>query len=235
MYYVYGLLDPITNQPFYIGKGSANRYEHHLTESKDNTSNIRKWYKIQKLRNRGFEPKIEIYQYFDLEDDAYEYEEILILKYGRKNYEEYGILTNFCLGSRPPNRRGKKHRSDTKEKMRERALERPAFTAEHKHKLKKARSRRQDKPLTDDVKEKISRSNKTSYWKTDISTRLERHAKISRARAGKSTTGLMSWDIVRDIRSKFKNGITKNEIHSKYKFISRASINDIIAHRTWKE
>lgn len=234
-WYVYGIVDPITMNPFYIGKGSKNRYDHHLTETKEQSYNLRKFYKIQSIRSKGFEPKIKIYKYFDDEEEAYGYEEQLIKKYGRKDYEANGILTNFCLGSRPPNRSGIKHQEETLSKMRAKALTRPQFSDEHKSKLKTARMRRNDKPLTQEVKTKISRTNQIAYWETDPMVKRERHNKISKARRGQSITGLMNWDIVAEIRRKYKAGTTKKELHAEYNFISYASINDIIANRTWKE
>lgn len=48
MFYVYQLIDPATNNPFYIGKGSGNRPKHHLYETEYNTANVRKYNKIQK-------------------------------------------------------------------------------------------------------------------------------------------------------------------------------------------
>ena len=102
-FYVYFLCDPRNFYlPFYIGKGSGNRWETHLKESLKRTSNKRKFYKIAKMREEGFEPKVMIWQNDMSEDEAYELEENLILRFGRKDIEENGILMNLCLGARPP-------------------------------------------------------------------------------------------------------------------------------------
>lgn len=109
MYYVYGLINPADSQPFYIGKGSGNRAQTHLRKIPD-TRNVYKENKIASIRKNGLEPEIHVYADNILDEDlAYDMEEELILKYGRKGYEPYGILTNVCLGSRPPNHKGKSY------------------------------------------------------------------------------------------------------------------------------
>lgn len=109
MYYVYALIDPRNNQPFYIGKGKGRRAKTHLWEIPE-TRNEHKENKISAIRAIGLEPKIE-YLAEDIVDEtmAYDMEEDLILKYGRKGYEPYGILTNICLSARPPNHKGKSY------------------------------------------------------------------------------------------------------------------------------
>lgn len=107
MYYVYELIDPRINLPFYVGKGKNDRVYFHLSEkSRAKSDNERKFNKIQKIRECGYEPEIKIVKYFDNEDDAYFYEELLIQKYGRIRYDENGILTNICESSRPPKLKG---------------------------------------------------------------------------------------------------------------------------------
>jgi hypothetical protein len=54
-YYVYLLLDPITDEIFYVGKGKGNRVFSHLKDISDND----KVRKIQEIKAQGFEPKIE--------------------------------------------------------------------------------------------------------------------------------------------------------------------------------
>jgi hypothetical protein len=109
MYYVYVLIDPRNGLPFYIGKGKGRRAKTHLWEISE-TRNEHKENKIAAIRLAGMEPRIE-YLAEDIIDEsmAYDMEEDLILKYGRKGYESYGILTNICLSGRPPNHKGKSY------------------------------------------------------------------------------------------------------------------------------
>lgn len=108
MYYVYELIDPRVNLPFYVGKGKDKRVYFHLSEKlRAKSDNFKKFDKIKKIRKEGYEPEIKIVQYFEDENDAYEYEEKLIRTYGRRDIDEGGILTNICESSRPPKLKGK--------------------------------------------------------------------------------------------------------------------------------
>jgi hypothetical protein len=108
-YYVYQYKDPITNLPFYIGKGSKRRMFAHLKETYENTSNVFKWAYIEGLKNKGLEPVIEIIKDNLSESNAYILEAELIKKYGRKGIDPEGILTNRCEDSNPPSVFGPAH------------------------------------------------------------------------------------------------------------------------------
>lgn len=107
MYYVYELIDPRHNTPFYVGKGKGRRAKTHLWETPE-TRNEHKENKIAAIRREGLEPIIK-YIVEDIEDEdlAYDIETALIKHYGRKGYDKKGILTNICEDSRPPNHKGK--------------------------------------------------------------------------------------------------------------------------------
>ena len=108
MYYVYELIDPRNTLPFYVGKGKNDRVYFHLSEqSRAKTDNARKFNRIQKIRKDGYEPEIKIVKYFEKENDAYDFEDELIKKYGRIRYDKGGILTNLCESSRPPTTKGR--------------------------------------------------------------------------------------------------------------------------------
>lgn len=108
-YYVYQYIDPRTNLPFYIGKGKGNRYLAHLKETADTVENKRKREHIQQLASLGLEPTIVKFQENLSEDIAYTLEAQLIKKYGRKDFDPNGILTNICLDGRPPTFYGEQH------------------------------------------------------------------------------------------------------------------------------
>lgn len=109
MYYVYMLVDPRDNLPFYIGKGKGIKAATHLWEIPANR-NFYKENKIASIREAGLKPKI-VYVAENIIDEelAYNMEASLISKYGRKGYDKNGILTNICLDSRPPNHKGKSY------------------------------------------------------------------------------------------------------------------------------
>lgn len=67
-YYVYGLVNPIDNQIFYVGKGSGKRAYDHLKPSGWG-KNPHKLYKIKKIRSSGNEPYV-IFLYENLDEDT---------------------------------------------------------------------------------------------------------------------------------------------------------------------
>jgi hypothetical protein len=108
MYYIYHYVDPRTNLPFYVGKGQGDRCYDHLHETEENTENRHKFYKIQFLKNSGYDIVIiKVIENIEDEIVAYNLETEEILKYGRIGFEENGILTNICLGQKPPSPKGK--------------------------------------------------------------------------------------------------------------------------------
>ena len=125
-YYVYILIDPRKNQPFYVGKGTGQRATTHLWEIPE-TRNSYKENIIASIRKCGLEPKIKyIVENINNESLAYDIEGALIKFYGRKGYEKNGILSNICKDCRPPNHRGKtyeqiygsKEKADEQKKLR---------------------------------------------------------------------------------------------------------------------
>lgn len=99
IYYVYALIDPRTDMPFYVGKGKNNRMFNHL---KEKTSGVKKNNKIFEIREAGFEPiAIKLLENLS-EDNAYKSEEDIIKSLGRTGIEENGILTNNRLRAWAP-------------------------------------------------------------------------------------------------------------------------------------
>lgn len=100
-FYVYGLTNPLKeNEYFYIGKGTGDRCLAHFKEKK--VVNPHKTNTIKQILAAGLEVGVVKIKEDLTEDQAYLLEEELIAQYGRKDYDEFGILTNICSSNRPP-------------------------------------------------------------------------------------------------------------------------------------
>lgn len=97
-YYVYRLIDPRTNTPFYIGKGSGRRAWQHLSRSYGHR-NLHKQERVRDIRSSGGEPLVDIIRDQLSECEALEMERALIV-------EHRAILTNIASGDRAPALRG---------------------------------------------------------------------------------------------------------------------------------
>lgn len=135
-FYVYIYRDPRSMKPFYVGKGKKNRMFHHLNETFENTENKKKWGYIKGLRNKGLEPIVGRYSKNLTEKQAYELEERLIKKWGRKDFEKYGILTNICINNRPPSSKGKRNAHFNKF-----GSDHPAYGFKHSEKMIEKRTK----------------------------------------------------------------------------------------------
>lgn len=99
MHYVYILSSPITNQPFYVGKGSGNRmmvHEATYTYPREIRSNPIKTGTIKKIKDAGL---AIIYNQIlcSSSTEAFELERKLIAQYGRR-CDGSGILANIAAG-----------------------------------------------------------------------------------------------------------------------------------------
>lgn len=103
MYYIYAYIDPRTNQPFYVGKGTRGRKFTHLKEHDGKTDNRDKLKVIKELSALSLVPTIvELESNIENESIAYNREDFYILTYGRKGFEPNGILTNKTIGGKHP-------------------------------------------------------------------------------------------------------------------------------------
>ncbi len=100
MFYVYALIDPKNNKPFYIGKGKKYRMYAHVSDVKHNRSKNRHLYnKIKKiLKESG---KIEYQKLFCSDDEqvVFQYEIDTIIQLGLEN------LCNICSGGQGTTRK----------------------------------------------------------------------------------------------------------------------------------
>ena len=92
--------------PRLVGKGSGPRDRDHLKETENTTKNRRKFYWIRSLRRQGIHPVIEHVQDRLTDTEAFALEAQLVLKWGRKDYDEGGILLNVTPGGEGATRSG---------------------------------------------------------------------------------------------------------------------------------
>lgn len=130
MYYVYMYIDPETNQPFYVGKGTQDRAYIHLQLCKQPKpkSNKRFYNKLNSLEAKGLQPQIIfVGQNIVEESIAYDLERATIRQYGRKGYDPEGILLNICEDARPPNHKGQTYQQIYGENWQEQVEKRRAI------------------------------------------------------------------------------------------------------------
>lgn len=99
-FYVYSFIDPYTFEPFYIGKESGKRYKTTINKCMRGYKIHNKFLsrKLKKLWAELAAPTIEIIKNNLGWFEAFELENKMIIKYGRRGIEPYGILTNRSLG-----------------------------------------------------------------------------------------------------------------------------------------
>lgn len=154
-FYVYIYQDPITNLPFYIGKGQKYRAHKHRHQSHNRPLQM----KIRSLEKSGNPPVIMILP-MPSEEDAFAYEELFISIYGKRidgsgslfNISDGGCKTVGFSGRKHSEEsrrkisealRGKKRSEETKQKQREAGLARDVshlHSTENKEKLRKVQA-----------------------------------------------------------------------------------------------
>ncbi len=157
-YYVYVYCDPRNNNlPFYVGKGSGNRINNHLTETFEKTSNKRKFYKIESIRSDGLNPYIFKYAENLAEEQAYELEDFLISVWGRKDFDKNGILFNILEpGQRSASLSGPDHPAWGKPG----AMLGKNLTPEQIEKVRRSKQGKKRKPFSQEWLDKLAESNR---------------------------------------------------------------------------
>lgn len=101
--YVYALMDPTTQEIFYVGKGTGYRDKSHLKPSlwsePKKTTNPFLYYKIKSLMENGTPPIVKRLCENLKEQSAYDLESSLIKEYGRRFVDSGGRLFNISDSS----------------------------------------------------------------------------------------------------------------------------------------
>ena len=111
--YIYGLLDPRTDELRYVGKSinPRTRIRKHLSERYNHNSYKDRW--IRKLMDDGVKPKLLIIDV--VPKNNWQFWEMYYISY----FKELGVkLTNGTEGGdQPPSTKGRRHTKESKEKM----------------------------------------------------------------------------------------------------------------------
>jgi hypothetical protein len=239
-YYVYEYRHPLTNVPFYVGKGTGTRMYKHLNETKENTENYKKWAVIQGLRNKGLEPVIKKVFETDSSTDAYNEETKLIKHYGRRDIDENGILTNICENNRPPKITGPRS-EETKLKMSLAKKGKPnnqlglKRTKETKRKISLANKGKPGtmtgKAHTEEAKQKIANSNKEAWT-------VEKREEASKRKLGKKFTEEHKQKLSESHKGNIASDETKQKMSNAQKLasVSRSKIvSKKLKGKPWSE
>jgi hypothetical protein len=132
--YIYTLIDPRNNLPFYVGKGSGERCNAHVAEAKYYVQRKSlKLSKIRKLMRLGMEPIVIKLAENISDKQALDLECLLIAEMRDLGFK----LTNMTDGG--DGAQGYKHTEEHKQMMREKFKGR-VFSEEHKNNMRKPKS-----------------------------------------------------------------------------------------------
>jgi len=96
-YYVYFLIDPRSQEIFYVGKGKGGRVSDHVKQAiKGNVSNAEKHKRITEILSAGKKVQEFVFEHYELERDAFDCEKQLIstLRYLGLTNIANGVMTN---------------------------------------------------------------------------------------------------------------------------------------------
>lgn len=163
-FYVYALIDPRTDRPFYVGKGKDERAYHHLRETYARSDNKRKWHRIRKIREDGLEPYVEFLATDIDERTAFCIEKDVISTHGRVGFDENGILLNLSLGGDGPS--GYRHTAETRALLSEKSKQRVRGPLSEETKAKiSASSKGRKNTFTSERNAKISATVRSPEWR----------------------------------------------------------------------
>lgn len=188
-YYVYIYLDPrktgeytytlpsgkvltLGHEPFYVGKGTGDRKNHHKREAQKLDKKARRLSIIRKLSKEGREPIIKQTSKAT-ESMALAFEIDLIAGIGRLNTKE-GPLCNVSGGGGGVS--GMKHTEETKARI-QAAMKKRVLSAEHRKRIGEAN---RGKVRTEEMKRRVSEANTgRTHTKAEL-------AKMSKALKGRT-------------------------------------------------
>ncbi len=169
-YYTYVLIDSITGEIFYVGKGQNRRMYHHVDEVKrgriPNKTNIYLYCKIREILSSGNKVKYKKVFITENEKESYDKEKILIAKIGLENLCNIakggtGVMSGRKLSTEHKRKlseshKGHRHSEETKRKISD---SHKGKTLSDKTKRKMSESKKR-KSRSEETKRKISFSNK---------------------------------------------------------------------------
>jgi hypothetical protein len=203
-YYVYEIINPNTNLPFYIGWTSRSaelRYREHIRETRTKVVNYEKVSVIKELLNIGVIPRFNImYETFD-KDASINKEIELIGKY--KRIKDGGILTNISKGGEHHTvssevkqklsdlRKGKTYEelfgetkaADLKKNLSDKSkgsnnnMFGKTHTADARQKMSQKLTGQVSHPISEYQKDKIRESNKNRVWTEEMCKKVSESQK----------------------------------------------------------
>ncbi len=188
-YYVYQLIDPQTEEIFYIGKGSGQRMYQHVKDAKHPTYCYRSIHrKIQSIFTRGQSVKYNKI-ICETEQQAFELEQRLIQEVGRKDLK-LGTLCNLTDGGegssnaspesierRAAKHRGMKRSEESKLRMSkaQNNLRRGGLVTTQAARLKMSKNRLGKRQTTDTIQKHKDNSPKRKILQLDVDYNEVRH------------------------------------------------------------
>lgn len=200
-FYVYVLIDPRDDQPFYVGKGKGNRLYHHLKESqlkkKSHKNN-----KIIQIHASGYGVTIKKVKENLTEKEAIDLERQLIAKYGRRD-NQTGILTNNTDGGEGVSGYVYSDKQKQERSKRAKGKNNPNYGKKH----------------TAEVKQKLSDIQKgennnfygkkhTKEWKEKMSSMQEKHKFIQLTAEGEL---IRVWDSICEFEK--ETGVSRAQVY----------------------
>jgi hypothetical protein len=245
-YYVYEITDPRDGSVFYVGKGSGSRMHMHenIAKSKDSQYFTYKkvhrklFNKVKKILSLGLSISYGVV-YTNSEEEAYELEKEEIAFYGLEN------LCNIAPGGGGASLSGKDHpnygKKMSKEQKRKLSESHKGKKLSDKHKRNISKGLKGNVIISQEQRKKISEAltgrKFSDEHKRNISiARKKIGDQISAARSGeKSPTAKLTWEQVRKIREKYKNGGYSHQRIADEYGVGRGCISKIIRGERWKE